>query len=67
MTNGLLDLPPVTRLLLISLPFTLALVTLLRTFCVALSGSVHSGCLLVYVTATLLALVIAINALIQVA
>ena len=64
MTNGLLDLPPsLDTLLLISLPFTLALVTLLH-----LRGvfRVSSLWLLGFTALSVLAVMIAINALIQV-
>ena len=64
MTNGLLDLPPsLDTLLLISLPFTLALVTLLH-----LRGvfRISSLWLLAFTTLSALAAMIAINAFIQV-
>ncbi len=64
MTNGLLDLPPsLDTLLLISLPSTLALVTLLHLRNVSRVGSVW---LLAFTSLSVLAVMIAINALIQV-
>ena len=64
MTNGLLDLPPsLDTMLLISLPFTLALVTLLH-----LRGVIRVSPLWLpgFTALSVLALMIAINALIQV-
>ena len=64
MTNGLLDLPPsLDTFLLISLPFSLALVTLLHLRSVI---RVSSLWLLAFTSLSMLALMIAINALIQV-
>ena len=64
MTNGLLDLPPsLDTFLLISLPFSLALVTLLHLRGVI---RVSSLWLLAFTSLSVLALMIAINALIQV-
>ena len=63
-TNGLLDLPPsLDTLLLISLPFALALVTLLHLRGVI---RVRSLWLLAFTSLSVLALMIAINTLIQV-
>ena len=64
MTNGLLDLPPsLDTLLLISLPFALALVTLLHLRGVI---RVRSLWLLAFTSLSVLALMIAINTIIQV-